>query len=154
MTKEEIEQHLKTTRAELEELMASLDEADLAKTSRAEAWTAKDLLAHLASAEGGIQAVIQRIRKGDTQLRAGFDLNIWNQRQVEKRRSATVADFQSELRTSREGTWRLLAEVPETEFPLRGIHSSGEDMSVEELFRRIGDHEREHGAMVRDALTR
>ncbi len=154
MTKQEIERHLEVTRGELEGLMASLGAADLAQTSRAEGWTVKDLLAHLASAESGIQAVIQRIRKGDTQLREGFDLNIWNQRQVEKRGSATVGDFQSELRTSREGTWRLLAEVPEAEFPLRGIHSSGEEMSVEELFRRIGDHEREHGAMVREALAR
>lgn len=154
MTKREIEQHLKASRAELEALMASLSEADLARTSRAEAWTVKDLLAHLASAESGIHAVIQRIRKGDTQLRAGFDLNIWNQRQVEKRRDAAVSDFQAELRASREGTWQLLAEVPEADFPLRGIHSSGEDMSVEELFRRIGDHEREHGSMVREALGR
>ncbi len=154
MTKSDIERHLETTRAELEALMTGLRPGDLAQTTRAEEWTVKDLLAHLASAESGIHAVIQRIRKGDTQLREGFDLNIWNQRQVEKRRNATVADFLAELRASREGTDRLLAEVPEDEFPLRGTHSSGEEMSVEELFQRIGDHEREHGAMVRQALGR
>lgn len=154
MTKGEIERHLEMTRAELEALMTSLSGDDLAKTTRAAEWTVKDLLAHLASAESGIHAVIQRIRKGETQLREGFDLNIWNQRQVEKRRNATVADCLAELRASREGTRRLLAAVPEEEFPLRGVHSSGEEMSVEELFRRIGDHEREHGAMVRQALER
>ena len=104
------------------------DETALASTTNP-AWCERDILAHLAAAERGMIRTIERFLSGD-ELPANFDLDYWNQRQVQKRAQRSVADLLDELKASRQQLLALLDRLSEEEMAVKGMHRSEE--------RRVG----------------
>jgi hypothetical protein len=112
-------------------------------------WTARDVLAHVVGAEPSLLGIITRAQAdGHYVPRPDFDLDFWNRRQVEKRAEKSPADLVAELGRNRVATLKLLADLPESalDFPVR--HPSYGDMTVEDVFRLIGFHERLHAGEI------
>src|SRR5262249_16352217 len=83
-------------------------------------WTARDLLTHLSIAEPGLLARMRRILDGTSQLPPGFDLNLYNQRQVAKRQGESVATLRAALDDSRPQVLALLDGLSDEQLDVRG----------------------------------
>jgi uncharacterized damage-inducible protein DinB len=113
-------------------------------------WTAREILVHVSQAEPGLLGRMRRILDGTSQLPPGFDLNVWNTRQVAKQRNAEVATLVASLNESRQNILRFLDELTEEQLDIRGWHASGREMSLAEVFAITARHESTH---ARDILT-
>ncbi len=116
-------------------------------------WTARDVLAHVVGAEPSLAGIVTRAQaEGHYVSRPDFDLDLWNRRQVEKRAEKSLADLVAELDQNRAATLSLLAGLPEPalDFPVQ--HPSYGEMTVEDVFRIIGFHERLHADEIRKVI--
>jgi hypothetical protein len=108
-------------------------------------WTARDVLAHVVGAEPSLLGIVTRAQtEGHYVPRPDFDLDFWNRRQVEKRVEKSPADLLAELDSNRAATLKLLADLPESALDLPVRHPNYGDMTVEDVFRLVGFHERLH----------
>ncbi len=149
-----IRTHLEQTRAEVLAVASQLQEADWEKPVQGEhgKWSARQVLAHLAAAEIGQMSRIQRVLAGERYMPEGFNLDLWNERQVQKRDTQTVEDILKDLEASRQALLNLLDSLSEEQLDIEGQHAIGTMMTVEQMFYHIGNHEREHAAELRRAL--
>lgn len=118
-----------------------------------EGWTVKDTLAHLCTGETGNALIGRRIIDGEAKPVEGFDLNRWNQRQVEKRRDKTAEELWQELDTARAETLAFLDGLRLDQLQLRGHRTTGDETTLEGVFRQIARHERGHTDDIRAALA-
>jgi uncharacterized protein (TIGR03083 family) len=142
--KDALKAKLAAGRAKLRETIAQLSDADWDRPTQNPEWTARDLLIHLANAEPGLLGRMRRFLDGTSQLPPGFDLNIWNNRQVAKRRNETVASLVGSLDQSREQTLAFLDGLTDEQLDLRGWHASGKEMTLREMFEIMAWHEGTH----------
>lgn len=150
--KASIRQELEEARRLLIEAVAAIDdEAAVASTENPQ-WRVRDILAHLAGAERGLLRTVERFLAGGD-LPPGFSLDLWNQRQVEKRQQAGVADLVAELTASRDESWAMLDRLSDSEMDAGGLHPAGFSTSVAGLFLTIANHELDHGNEIRQALA-
>lgn len=119
-----------------------------------EGWTVQDTLAHLCAGETGNAMIARRILEGVAKPVEGFDLNRWNQRQVEKRRDKTPDELWQELEAARAETLALLDSLTPEQLQLRGYRTTGDETTLEGVFRQIARHERAHTEDIRVALAR
>jgi len=152
--KEAIRRHLEATRAQLVDAVAGLSEAEWGRlvASSEGAWTVKQVVAHLASAEPGQIATGQRMLGGEARLPEGFSLDFWNRRQVEKRQERSPADLLNDLRQSRQQLSAWIDGLSGTDLDKSGQHARGDFITVEQLCFRIGEHEALHADEIRRAL--
>ena len=113
-------------------------------------WSAREILVHVTQAEPGLLGRMRRILDGTSELPPGFDLNVWNTRQVAKQRNAEVSTLLASLNESRQNVLRFLDELTEDQLDIRGWHGSGKEMSLAEVFEIAARHE---GTHARDLLT-
>ncbi len=146
-----IRQHMTEARDSLLAAVAALDEANLAASTENAQWRVRDLLAHLAASERGMLRTVDRFLAGGD-LPPGFSLDVWNQRQVEKRREAGVADLWAELEASRAEAWGMLDRLSEADLDVAGVHPAGLPTTVAGLFLTIANHELDHGNEIRSAV--
>jgi hypothetical protein len=117
-------------------------------------WTARDVLTHVAGAEPSMMALITQARaEGRYIPRPDFDLDFWNRRQVEKRAGKSPSDL-AELESSRAAMLKWLDDLPESRLDLPVRHPAYGDMTVEDVFRVIGFHERLHADEIRAGARR
>jgi len=128
----------------------TLAEAEWDRPTSNPTWTARDILIHLAQGEPGLLGRMRRFLDGTSQLPAGFDLNIWNTRQVAKRRGTPVEELTASLTESRQQVLAFLDELSDEQLDVRGWHASGQEMTVQEMFEILAWHE---GAHAQDILT-
>lgn len=146
--------HLTETRATLNHVLDQLTEAQWETPIQEgdERWTAHHMLAHLFDAERGMVNQATRIAAGETPIPPDFDLNRWNRRAVQKLQDQTVADLRARLLETRAVAQQALETLPDAALDSVGRHSSLQMMSVEVMFRLIGDHERAHAALIAEAF--
>jgi uncharacterized protein (TIGR03083 family) len=154
--KHHIEEWLASSRGFLRstvEAMRSEDWSRVAHTDSA-GWTVRDLVAHVVGAEPSMVAIITQTQaRGRYAPRPDFDLDFWNRRQVEKRAEKSPADLVAEMEQNRAATFKLLAELPESALDLPVRHPAYGDMTVEDVFRIIGFHERLHAEEIRRVIV-
>lgn len=149
--KQRILQEMEEARRLLLEAAAAIDdEAAVASTENPQ-WRVRDILSHLAGAERGMLRTADRFLAGGV-LPPGFSLDIWNQRQIEKRDHVSVADLTAELEASRLEAWAMLDRLSESELDVTGLHPAGLRTTVAGLFLTIANHELDHGNEIRQAL--
>lgn len=148
----ELIRFLAKARDELISLAVSLTPAELNLATENPGWTVYDTLAHIASSEAGLLATAKRILSGEGSPRPGFDLDAYNQHQVEKRRGRSVGELLAELESSRKEVLSLLETISDEQLALEGKFSSGLPTNVLGVFRRIGEHEQLHCAQIRRAI--
>ncbi len=149
-----IRRHLEQTRAEVLAIASQLREDDWEKPVQGEGgkWTARQVLAHLAAAEIGQMSRIQRVLAGERYMPEGFNLDVWNERQIQKRENQRVEDILKDLEASRQALLQLLDSLSEEQLDIEGQHAIGAMMTVEQMFYHLGNHERDHAAELRRAL--
>lgn len=149
--KESLRAELETSRAYLLSVTEQIDPKRALLPTENPLWTVRDILAHLAGAEPGLQATVHRFLAGQ-ELPEGFSLDYWNRRQVEKRQERSVAELLASLAASREETRRLLDSLSEEQLDVPGRHAAGFETTVEGVFRILAFHERSHGQEIAAAL--
>lgn len=154
--KADIRAHLGWTRAKLMEVVNGLDEAGWETLVQGEEgiWTARNVLAHLTVSEAGMVTTIRGIAEGGPGVPETFDLTRYNRSQVQKRQERTVPELLGVLDEARAATLVALDGLDEEQLDRVGRHASGQMMSVEEIFRLIGDHEVTHAGEIGKAMIR
>jgi len=153
--KQHIEEWLASSRGFLRSVVEAVRSEDWSRAAHADSagWTARDVLAHVVGAEPSMAAIITQTQVGGRYVpRPDFDLDYWNRRQVEKRAEKSPADLAAEMEKNRAATLQLLADLPESALDLPVRHPAYGDMTVEDVFRIIGFHERLHAEEIRRVI--
>jgi hypothetical protein len=116
-------------------------------------WKARDVLAHLATSEGGQLGQITRLLDGKETVPDDFDLNRYNRRSVEKKAAQTVPELLATIERDHEAVLKALDAVDEGDFDKTGRHARGDTLSIEGFFHRITAHRREHAEQLAAALA-
>jgi hypothetical protein len=149
-----IHDHLSHTREELLELTGQMQPSDWERPVQAEegGWTVKQVLLHVALSESGQLAVGKAIAGGQSTVPDDFDLNRYNRRQQEKNQGKQPPEILFAMAESRQRLLDFLDEVSAADLDKRGKHGRGDVISLEQLFHRIGEHEAEHTAEIKQTL--
>lgn len=137
---------LESARVKFKELLHRVQPAtwDLAVHDDGQSWTARQILIHIMDAQRGMLMQITRIQAGQETVSPTFDLNRWNNRQVEKNAAKTVEGLIDELTSDRERLIETLHGLSEADLDKEGRHGSGMIMSIEQIARLVGQHELAH----------
>ena len=132
----------------------SIDGTTANRLSANEGWSGKDMLAHLAAAELGHCQVIRQLLVGESTIISDFDLDAFNNTEVEKRRQHSWEAIISEYQANRAATLALLDTIRDSDWGKSGPHPGGFDTTVEGVFRVIVIHEKRHLKELKNALKR
>ncbi len=127
----------------LEELVAAVDGATWQRPTANPGWTLHDTLAHLAAAGHGLLATVERFLAGRA-LPADFNLDYWNQRQVEKRRHRSPTTLLAEVQAAHAEAKTRLYALSNAQLAVQGRHPSGATISVAGVFYLLAIHEWDH----------
>jgi uncharacterized damage-inducible protein DinB len=146
-----IHDHLIRTREELLDVIGQMDTADWERPVQAgeSGWTVKQALLHVATSESGQLAAGKAIAAGQPTVPDDFDLNRYNKRQIEKNQARQPPEILFGMAESRQKLLAFLDDVSAEDLDKRGKHGRGDVISLEQLFYRIGEHEAEHTAEIR-----
>lgn len=154
--KARLKHKMEEARQELVATLQSLTPEQMDLPTRNEGWTVGQVVAHIASAEGGMEVIAQRILNREPNQResmAEFDLNRFNDGRIRKRAGKTTADLIEELNTSRARTLEIVDRASAEELDLPGYHPSAGEINLYGLFVVIYRHERQHTTDIRDAIA-
>jgi hypothetical protein len=149
-----IHDHLIRTREATLELVGQMDSADWERpVQTAEGgWTVKQMMLHLATSESGQIKLGQAIAAGQPTVPDDFDLNRYNRRQIEKNQDKQPPEILFSIAESQQKLLAFLDTVTAEDLQKRGKHGRGDVISLEQLFYRIGEHEAEHMAEIKQAV--
>jgi len=153
--KDLIRKHLASRHAESWKILLALrpEHASTQVYSHAsDNWTTQDVMAHLADSEIGLQLQVRRLVNGDDAVPPDFDLARWNRAAVSRRAESSLDELRSQVLQAHKQAIELLDEFEEDVLDMRGLVSTGEVLSVQELLHRIGDHRLEHANDIRRAI--
>ena len=115
-------------------------------------WKARDVLAHLATSEGGQLGQINRLLTGGVTVPDDFDLTRYNRRSVEKKAAQSVPELLATIERDHQEVLKALEAVGEADLDKAGRHARGDTITVERFFRRITSHRRRHAEEVAAAV--
>ena len=152
--KQAIRECLIDTREELLKVVGQMLPADWDRPVQSVdgGWTAKQVMLHVAISEPGQIATGKAIAAGQPFVPDDFDLNRYNNRQLQKNQGRQLSEILAGLAESRQKLLAFLDEVAEADLDKRGKHGRGDVITLEQLFFRVGEHEAEHAAEIKLAL--
>ena len=152
--KHELRDYLNATREPLLTLIASFQPEDWDRKVQGDdgQWSVKQVLLHLATSETGQTGTAKAIIEGKPTVPDDFDLNRYNNRQVERIAAKTPPEILFGMAESRQKLLALLNELTEADMAKRGKHARGDVLTLEQLFYRIGEHEADHTVLIKQAL--
>jgi len=114
-------------------------------------WMARDVLAHLVSAERGHQRLIANVVAGGAGSPPDFSIDAYNRRHVAALAERSPADLLADLRSVRADSVMLVSGLTDDDLARRGNHPAlGPDTALADFIRIIFMHGKMH---LRD-LTR
>ncbi len=117
-------------------------------------WRARDLLAHLVSAERGHQQLIRNVAGGGPGVAADFDVDRYNAAHVAQLADRSPADLMADLRRARSDTIALVTSLTDEDLARRGRHPAlGEDVALADFVRIVFMHVRLHLRDLNRALA-
>ena len=143
---------LQDTRDQVKRLVARLS-PDAWEAPVTDRWRVRDVVAHLAFAERGHVDVGWALLNGESTDIPGFDLDTFNNTEVDRRRNRPMAAILAELDAARAGTAALLAAVGPDDWEKGGPHPGGFTVTVEGIFKVIRVHEQRHLRDIQHALA-
>jgi uncharacterized damage-inducible protein DinB len=143
---------MQATRDELLSFVQGLDEASLTWHPPDGGWSIRDNLAHLVDAEHAHRRFVQAVLEGRSVHLEGFDLDRWNEEHVARHAGQSVNEILDALRAEREETLILIVDIPPDAWDKRGDHPALGEVSVRQVIRTIGVHERMHLKEMRKSL--
>lgn len=136
---------LNEERGILNRTLDGISEQEAAEVHVTPDWTLKDAVAHLVGAERGMTRIARGTARGENpQLPEGYDNDVYNARQVAKRKDQTLAQVRTELDASRAELMALLESIAPEQLALCGEHPLSGDVSLSDLLVIIYSHERTH----------
>jgi uncharacterized protein (TIGR03083 family) len=118
---------------------------DAPLSDEGDGWTARDLLAHLVSAEQGHQQWIAYVAAGGPGVPVDFSVDRFNAEKVAARSGCAVETLLAELKTVRAQTVNLVASLSDDDLARRGRHPAlGEGTLVSDGVRIVFMHVRLH----------
>ena len=149
--KARLRERLEAGRAEFLAAVEALTEEDLARPAGHESdWTVKDLIGHVAYAEGSMLPMIQRPLGGQAhRVPPDFDLDRWNAGRVRRAKEQPVAALLERLAESRRELLALLDGMDDADLDRPTSHPRMPNTTVEGIFRIIAGHERDHAGELR-----
>lgn len=152
--KTELKHQLTQAREELTHLLASLtpDQWSTPVVGEEEVWIIRDIVAHLAENERGMSIHIHKIRKGQETVPAGFDLTQWNAGLKSRIGHPTPTELLQTLAQTRATTLEVLDSIRDTEWSLTGRHPAQGVITIEQYYRTMASHDREHTDDIKKAL--
>ena len=117
------------------------------------AWTARQLLIHLAITDQGQSNTVMAIASGEELVPPDFDLERYNKRSVEKRAEMTVEEARQMLNDTRAKFNDWLDHVDEATLDLTGRHGSLNVYSIAEFLEVMATHERNHANDIARVLS-
>jgi uncharacterized protein (TIGR03083 family) len=116
-------------------------------------WTARDVLAHLISAEQGHQRLIASVAGGGPGSPADFDLDGYNARGVAALADRSAAELLADFGRVRQATVALVAELADADLARRGRHPAlGEAALLEDFIKIVYMHGKLHWRDLRRAF--
>jgi uncharacterized protein (TIGR03083 family) len=140
-------------RQELVAIFNGLTEAQFDLPTSNEGWTVYDLAKHLAGAEGGMEAIAQRILQGHSGVHEGFDLERYNAGNIRRRTDKRIPELIEELNQSRTRMLQLLDSLTDEQLSLPGHHPYAGYIDLYGLFVVVYKHERMHTEEIRAAIA-
>jgi hypothetical protein len=153
--KAKLREGLARDRQELLDAVAALTEGDMTRPAwPGSHWDVKDLVGHIAYAEGGMIPLVQGGVAGTVrQAPPDFDIDRWNDGRVRRARNQTVPELLERLATSREQLLALLDTLGDADLDRPVYHPTQRETNVEGIFRIIAGHERLHAHDLRVAVA-
>lgn len=152
--KQEIRDYVTRRHEESWQVLQSLkpDEFDLPVygDENEQGWTIRELVTHLAEAEGGLLTQAKRVVAGERPLPPDFDIDRWNKSAVRRRQDADWADLLASIQESHYKALEFLDELDESDLDLEGERPN-EVLSVEGFLRRMVNHRAEHVSDIKVA---
>ncbi len=142
---------LAEARAELLDVLAHVTPETEVQSTENPTWTVRDIATHVIVSERGLQTTIERFLSGAA-LPADFSLDVWNERQVKKAQSRSLAELMASMEGSRQRTLEMLDALTDEQMAIEAPHPAGFTTSVAGLFKVMAYHERLHGAEIARAL--
>jgi hypothetical protein len=143
---------MQATRDELLSFVQGLDEASLTWHPPGGGWSIRDNLAHLADAEHAHRRFVQAILDGRSVHLEGFNLDRWNQEHVARHAGQSIDEILDALRAEREETLILIVDISPDAWDRRGDHPALGEVSLRQVIKTIGVHERMHLKEMRKLL--
>lgn len=143
---------MQTTRDELLDLVEGLDRASLAWRLPEGGWSVRENLAHLVDAEHAHRRFVDAVLQGRSTHLEGFDLDRWNQEHVARRAEQSLAEILFALRAERQKTLDFVSAIPSHAWEQKGHHPALDEVSVRQVVKVIGIHERMHLKDIRRLL--
>lgn len=153
MAEEQMFSKMAETRAALEAFLAELDEETCNTRPADGRWTIRENVAHLVDAERAHRRFIETLLAGETPPTVeNFDLDRWNAAKVKKRAGQSTVELLAALRAEREKTLATLHAIPADGWERSGEHAALGTVSVRQVAKIIGIHERGHWKDMRAVL--
>jgi hypothetical protein len=152
--KHELRDYLNATREFVLTIVGSLQPEDWERKVQGDdgQWTVKQVMLHLATSESGQIGTGRAMIAEKPTVPDDFDLNRYNNRQVEKNAAKTPPEILFGMAESRQKLLAFMAEVSAADMVKRGNHARGDVISLEQLFFRIGEHEAEHAELIKQVV--
>ncbi len=154
MERERILTKMTDTRAALMAFLAALDEETCNTRPADGRWTIRENVAHLVDAENAHRRFVEILLAGETPpAMEDFDLDRWNNAKVSRRAEKSTAELLAALQLEREKTLATIAAIPATGWEITGNHAALGEVSVRQVVKIIGMHERGHLKDMRAVLA-
>jgi hypothetical protein len=154
--KESLKQNLAQTRADLENLLASLSPEQWHTTviSEGNIWTVLDIVAHLVENERGMSIHVHKIRKGQETVPPDFDLTQGNAGLKSRMGHPTPAELLENMAQTRARSLEGLESIRDDEWNLTGRHPARGVVTIAEYYEIMAHHTAWHTDDIKKALER
>lgn len=116
-------------------------------------WSVKDQVAHLIGAKRGMTRLAQRFAAGeDPQLPGDYNNDVYNARQVAKRKAMSFADVRAELDAAHQDLLAYLDSITSQQLDLRGEHPIAGEIPLKDLLVVIYNHETSHCKEINEKI--
>jgi hypothetical protein len=149
-----LKKRLNTAQAAMEAVLDQVgDRWDEQVYSDGPAWTARQLLIHMAEAEHGLFGQMRSIvETGESTVPDDFDVDRYNKRSVEKRAEMTVAEARESLERDRAAMLLWLDTLTDADLEKTGRHPVIGVIPIDMYVRVIARHQKDHTADIARAL--
>jgi uncharacterized protein (TIGR03083 family) len=130
----------------------SVAEGEWARPTSVDGWTVHHVVAHLAYNQPSQPRLVRNILEGKGGTASNFDLDYYNKRGLEKQQGKSVDQLKADLAAGHSETLKMLEQISEEDLDRQGNHASAGFTTLEQIFRTIARHDREHTAHIHAAL--
>ena len=145
---------LSETRTMLSRALDPLTEEQATKVMINPDWSVRDEVAHLVSSERGMTGMAKRFATNENpQLPKDYNNDVYNARQIAKRKAMSFTEVRAELDGSRKDLLAFLETITPPQLDYRGEHPIAGQISLKELLVVLYNHETAHCREISEKIS-